>query len=120
MMIKNRYIIVVVDKKGKFPFLFQGLRKHKYTVLTTENVDEISSIEVSNFNLFFVVLYEFRDVFELLILNRIYKTNIPIILASENSKIIKKINKIACYPIVDLSGKVNINISFHDVLKEYL
>lgn len=116
-MMKDRYKIVVVDKKGKFPFLFQGFRKNKYTILRTETIEEFSSNELVSFNLFFVVLYEFRDVFELLLLNT---SSSPIIIASENCKILKKVKTIGCFPVVDLSGKVNITNSFHDCIKQIL
>ena len=119
-MSKKRYSIVVVDKKMKFSFLFKGLRKHKYSVLEAETVDEITLNEITNFNLFFVVLYEFRDVFDLLLLNNNCSSNTSIIIASENTKILKKAKKIACYPIVDLSGKININNNFHDCIQQFL
>lgn len=115
-MVRNRYNIVVVDKKGKFSFLFQGFRKHKYAILTTETLGRFSSDELTNFNMFFVVLYEFKDVFELLLLNN---ASSSIIVASENTRILKKIRTIDRYPVVELTGKVNITNNFYDCINDF-
>lgn len=119
-MIKaGRYNILLIDKKKKCSSLFKGLRKHKYSIFEAETIDEIILKESTNFNLIFVVLYDFRDVFDLLLLNS-KNSSSSIVIASENSNILKKAKKTACYPIVDLSGKKNINNSFYDCIKQFL
>lgn len=117
MIKESRFKIVVVDKKSNFPFLFHGIRKNKYTVTRIATVKELLSNELTSFNLFFVVLYEFKDVFELLLLN---STSSSIIVGSQNAIILKKLKSAGCYPVVDLSGNVfNVNTSFYDCVKEF-
>ena len=64
-----------------------------------------------------MVLYEYRDVFELL---KFRDGGIPAIIASENIKIIKKLQKLNCYPVVDLSKRNSIHSSLHDFMHEFI
>jgi hypothetical protein len=106
-MINKKCKILVVDKKGKYPFLFRGFRKHKYVISQIDTLLLLDDDDLNNYNLFFIVLYEVRDIFEVL---KNHNANTPIILASENSKIIKKIEQLKCFSIVNLSQRANTTI----------
>lgn len=43
---------------------FQGFRKYKFSISCFETVMSLTSEEMSNYNIFFIVLYECKDVFE--------------------------------------------------------
>lgn len=116
-MTNSKYKIGVVDKKGKYSFLFQGFRKNKFAISGLETVMSVTSEEMANYNIFFMVLYEYRDVFELL---KFRDGEIPAIIASENVKIIKKLQKLNCYPVVDLSKRNSIHSSLHDCMNELI
>lgn len=116
-MVKSKFKIVIVDKKGKYSILFQGFRKNKFTVSTLQTAVNLSSEEIAEYHLFFVVLYEFKDVFELLQLNN---SGIPIITASENVKILKKIQAVDSYQCMDLSRNINVLPSLHDCMTQIL
>ena len=109
--------IGVVDKKGKYSFLFQGFRKNKFAISGFETVMSVTFEEMVNYNIFFMVLYDYRDVFELL---QLKDSGIPAIIASENVKIIKKLQKIDCYQVVDLSKRYSIHSSLHDCMNEII
>ena len=91
-MVSKKFKIGIVDKKGKYSFLFQGFRKNKFSISGLETVMTVTSEEMVNYNIFFMVLYEYRDVFELL---KFRDGGIPAIIASENVKIIKKLQILA-------------------------
>lgn len=108
---------MVIDKKGNFSFLFKGFRKHKYTVTRIEKVNSLNSNELSSFDLLFVILYDFKDVFDLLLLKSIHSS---IIVGSENSKILKKLKSAEFNPVVDLSGSLgNVNTNFLNCVNEF-
>lgn len=113
---KNRRSIVVVDKKEKFSYIFRGFRKHKYVISNTLTVYDENFINVlQRFDLFFVVIYEFKDVLELFPLNN---NNLSMIVASENPKILKKVRKLECFKVIDLTNKFNIASSLLDCVDE--
>jgi hypothetical protein len=115
-MVSTKCKIGVVDKKGKYSFLFQGFRKNKFAISGFETVMSITSELINQYNLFFVVVYEYKDVFELL---QLKDSGIPIIVASENVKIIKKLQMIDFQNcIIDLSSKINILSNLHDCMDE--
>lgn len=110
--------IIVIDKKNNYSFLFEGLRKNKFKILKSDTILNYTpnDIECSN-NLFFMVLYELSDVFELLKLNT---QTVPYIIASKNPKIIKKLKILGFTQLIDLSGGVNIMASLNECLKKIL
>ena len=110
-----RHKILVVDKNHKYPFLFEGLRKNKFSIGCLRSFAGLSESELSNFNMFFMVIYEPKDIFELL---KVYKGTIPIVIASDNSKIIKKMKNLGCLPLIDLSIKGNINSGVYECINQ--
>jgi hypothetical protein len=107
----------VVDKYDKYSYLFKGFRKNKFVINSLISISKLSDVELSESNLFFIVLYEPKDIFELL---KIYKGATPIIIASENVKILKKIKNVGCFIILDLSKKGNLSIGLHECIEQVL
>lgn len=106
----------MVDKNDKYSFLFKGFRKNKFVVSHFDSIIKFSDEELLNANLFFMVLYETRDIFELL---KIYNGSTPIIIASDNLRILKKMKNLGCFSLFDLSKKGNLNIGLHECLKQF-
>lgn len=111
----NRCKIFVLDKNDKYSFLFKGFRKNKFEIQHFNTLSKCSANELADFDLFFMVLYETVDVFELL---KIFKGNTPIIIASNNIRIINKMKNSGCYYLVDLSHKKNLNIEFLECMQQ--
>lgn len=116
-MINTKYKILVIDKKKEYPNLFKGFRKHKYTISQIESLSILETEELNNYNLFCIVIYDLRDVFEVLVS---HKSNKPVIIASNNNKLIKKIQKLKCYSIIDLTAKFNTTIQLYDAMTQCL
>lgn len=114
-MSNSRCKILLVDKKEKYSFLFNGLRKHKFSFNQLKTTSSQTNTDVVFVDLFFVVLYDYKDVFELL---KLKNFNTPIIVGSENVNILKKIKNLNCFSIIDLSVKGNLNIGFHDCMRQ--
>lgn len=96
----KRYKILVVGKNDKYQLLFEGLRKNKFAINFSRSFSSFSESELTYFNMFFIVIYEPRDVFELL---RVYKENTPIVVASNNLNILKKMKNFSSLTLIDLS-----------------
>lgn len=116
-MVSTKYKILVIDKKEKYSFLFKGFRKHKFVISEIVTLLTLDEKELNNYNLFFIVIYELIDLLEVL---KNHKVNKPIIIASENTKIINKIDKLKCFSIVDLSSKFNPQIQLHEAIFQNL
>jgi hypothetical protein len=112
---KTRNRILVVDKNGRYVSLFKGLRKNKFIVDSIPSLSTLSAEELLDFNLFFIVLYNARDVFDLL---KVYKEKTPIVVASSNLKILKKMRDLGCFSVVDFSKKGNLSIELLDCIKQ--
>ncbi|WGK94748.1 MULTISPECIES: hypothetical protein [Flavobacterium] len=117
-MIKgNRQNILLIDKKNKFSFLFQGFRKNKFSIETVNSILKCAETELIRPSVFFVVIYEPRDVIQLVKLAPISKS---IIIGTVNKRLFSSFQLIQEYPVVDLSGKGNIINSFHNCLEQFL
>lgn len=116
-MSNSRCKILLVDKKEKYSFLFDGLRKNKFSLnhLKTTFVSKDDE-NITGINLFFVVLYDYRDILELLKLKN-SNCPCPIVVGSENLNILKKIKKIDSFFVVDMSGKSNLNMEFYNCIR---
>jgi hypothetical protein len=62
----ERSKILVIDKYNKYSYLFKGYRKNKFVLKNNVSFSKFSDKELPDFNLFFIVLYEPKDIFELL------------------------------------------------------
>lgn len=116
-MIVNRFKILCVDKKEKYLFLFNGYRKGKFSIDHLKTINVLTNKDLGGIDLFFVVLYNDRDAFELLKLKNI---STPIIIGSENTTILKKVKKLDCFSVVDMSPNVNLMVEFHDCVRQIL
>lgn len=111
----SRHKILIIDKNDKYPFLFKGFRKNKFFIDHFKSFSKLSDRELSDFNLFFMVMYETKDVFELL---KVYKGTIPVVVASDNLRILKKMKNLGCFPLLDLSKKENVNIGLYNCIEQ--
>lgn len=117
MAIISKCKIVLVDKKGVYSFLFEGLRKNKYSFSNYKTILKNTQKELINYNVFFVVLYDMKDVFELLKLN---VGVIKIIVVSDNISIIKKLRSLGCIQFIDLTGRDKGHVDFRSCLRKIL
>ena len=111
----KRHKILVVDKFDKYSYLFSGFRKNKFVHNKLVSLLRLSDAELCDISLLFMVLYEPRDVFELL---KVCKSDTPLIIASENVKILKKLKDLECFIVLDLSNKGNLYIGFHECISK--
>lgn len=114
-MLNSRCNILLIDKKEKYSFLFKGLRKNKFSLNPLKTMSNLLESDLVEINLFFIVLYDNRDVFELL---RLKNSDTPIIVGSENVTILKKIKKTNCFSIIDLSSQGNLNSGMYDCMRQ--
>ena len=100
----NRINILVVDKKNVYMDKFRGLRKNKFLVNAVENIYKQSTIKLDDVDVFFLVLYSYRDVIQLLIL-----ANHPnIIIGTENTNILKSMRVLNGYKVIDLTSRFDL------------
>ena len=116
-MSKKRYSIVVVDKKSKFSFLFQGFRKNKFSIEYFISILKYTEVELRESSIFFIVIYEPRDIIQLVKLAPVSKS---IIIGTVNKRLFSSFQSIKQYSVVDLSGKVNILNNFHNCIQQFL
>ncbi len=103
MINSKRSKILIVDKKAKYDFLFHGFRKNKFSISVCNSVLKHTEEEVLNTQIFFVVLYDTRDVIQLVKLFDVAQT---VIVGSESQRILKSMQNISRFPLVDLSSKL--------------
>ena len=117
-MIKtNRLNILLIDKKDKFSFLFKGFRKNKFSIESVISILKCTETELMKSSIFFVVVYEPRDIIQLVKLAPISKS---IIIGTVTKRLFTSFQLIKEYPVVDLSGKVNIINNFHNCMNNFL
>lgn len=114
-MVNKRCEILVVNKKDNHPFLFSGFRKGKFSVQNKNTITKVPEKELICFDLFVLILYEFKDVFELL---KIFDKGIPVIIATENLKILSKMKELNNFFVVNLSGNANVTGNLHECIKQ--
>jgi hypothetical protein len=117
-MIKSkRSKILIVDKKAKYDFLFHGFRKNKFSISVCNSVLKHTEKEVLNTQIFFVVLYDTRDVIQLIKLFDVAQT---VIVASESKRILKSMQNISRFPLVDLSTKLKYSTGLQQSIAKIL
>ena len=117
MIATKRLKIFVVDKKDYYGIYFKGFRKNKFTINSVSSVLKNSENELNEIGLFFVVLYDPKDMIQLVKLSTISKS---IVLASANKRLLGSLKNISEFPIVDLSSKLNIMSNLHLALTRFL
>lgn len=101
----KRLKILVVDKKLNYGDYFNGFRKNKFTINSSKNILKYSEEELKEIGVFFIVLYEPRDIIQIVKLAPISKS---IIIGTLNNRIFTSFRTIEDYPVVDLSSKFSI------------
>ena len=114
-MIKKRCKILIIDKKNRYNTIFEGFRKSKFNVTTTDSISEISESELSIFNVLFIVIYDSQDLSNPI---KYIKMDIPIIVATENGILHTTIKKIGDFQLIDFSLKINLIIRLYNCLTE--
>ncbi len=100
----KRFNILIVDKKNIYVDKFRGLRKNKFHMNTVGNLLKQPTIELDEVDAFFIVIYSYRDVIQLIPLS-----NHPnIIIGSEKTNILKSMRIINLYKVVDLSARFDL------------
>lgn len=117
MITTKRLKISVVDKKDYYGVYFKGFRKNKFTINLVGSVLKHSENELKEIGVFFVVLYEPKDVIQLVKLSSVSKS---IIIASPNKRLFISLKNISEFQIVDLSSKSNIMSNLHLALTRFL
>jgi hypothetical protein len=113
----KRCRILLVDKKNRFSYLFNGFRKNKFTFFFSDSVFKHSDQELYDVNVFFFVLYDNKDIIQLI---KLFKFSPKIIVASDNYRLLKLLIKLNSFPIVDLTGNENIGISLNNSFNQIL
>jgi hypothetical protein len=117
MISSKRSKILIVDKKAKYDFLFHGFRKNKFSFSVCNSVLKHTEDEVLNTQIFFVVLYDTRDVIQLVKLFEVAQT---VIVASESKSILKSMQRISRFPLVDLSSKLKYSTDLQESIVKIL
>jgi hypothetical protein len=117
MITTKRLKILVVDKKNNFSIYFKGFRKNKFTINSVSSVLKHSENELNEIGLFFVVLYEPKDMIQLV---KLSTTSKSIVLATSNKRLLASLKNISEFQIVDLSSKSNIMSNLHLALTRFL
>lgn len=117
MITTKRLKILVVDKKDNYGVYFKGFRKNKFAISSVGSVLKHTENELKEMGSFFVVLYEPKDMIQLVKLSTISKS---IVLASANKRLLGSLKNISEFPIVDLSPKLNIMSNLHLALTRFL
>jgi hypothetical protein len=116
MNVSKRFKILIVDKKSKYPYLFNGLRKKKFSISICNSVLNYKKEDLNNnFNMFFVVLYESRDLIQLV---KLFDVSKSIIVASQSRVILNSFEKMALLPLVDLS-KDKFTLDLQTIINEF-
>ncbi len=69
----KRCNILVVDKKNNYSILFKGFRKNKFKIDAISSVLKSTETALQDTNVFFVVLYEPKDIIQIVKLAPISK-----------------------------------------------
>lgn len=105
----------MVDKCDKYSYLFNGLRKNKFVAISRVSFSKFSENELSDVNLFFITLYELKDIFELF---KVCRSLVPIIIASENIRILKRLRNLDGFIVLDLSKRENSHSGFYECINQ--
>lgn len=109
----KRCNILVVDKKNNYPILFKGFRKNKFKIYSINSVLKSTESAFQDINVFFVVLYEPKDIIQIVKLAPISKS---IIIGTVNKRLFSSFRTIQDFPIVDLSSGVHLMSNLQEAL----
>lgn len=112
----KRCNIMVVDKKNNYPILFKGFRKNKFKIDRTTTVLKSTKTTLKETTVFFVVLYEPKDIIQIVKLAPISKA---IIIGTDNVRLFSQLRTIEDYPIVDLLSGFQLMPSLQEALGRF-
>jgi hypothetical protein len=112
----KRCKILIVDKKSKFSSLFKGFRKNKFAINSMTSVLKSTELMLQETTIFFVVLYEPKDVIQLVKLAPISKS---IIIGTVNKRLFSSFQTIQDYTLVDLTPCVHLRSKLQDALARF-
>ena len=104
--------VLLVDKNQSYNNLFKGFRKSYLTKSQVDSIKGMVDFEILKFNVVCIVVYEYRDLIEVL---KLYSISPSIIVASSNNKIIKKLNGYNYCYVINLT-KINYISDLRDCL----
>jgi|Laugresp1bdmlbsn_1035097.scaffolds.fasta_scaffold09910_3 hypothetical protein len=108
--------IQIVDKKNEFYQLFKGFRKHKFEINSMTSILTCTELMLQETTIFFVVLYEPKDIIQLVKLAPISKS---IIIGTVNKRLFNSLRSIQDYPLVNLSPGVHLMSNLQDALARF-
>jgi hypothetical protein len=117
MIESKRCEILLIDKKSKYDYLFNGFRKNKFCISVCSSILRHTDDDFLKTHIFFVVLYDTRDVIQLVKLFDVFHN---VIVGSDNKRILNSFQKIKRFPLIDLSNKQELFISLHKSIFEIL
>lgn len=112
----KRCNILVVDKKNNYPILFKGFRKNKFKIDSINSLLKSTEAALQDTNVFFVVLYEPKDIIQIVKLAPISKS---IIIGTVNKRLFSSFKTIQDFPIVDLSSGVHLMSNLQEALGRF-
>jgi hypothetical protein len=116
-MIKSkRFKTLIIDKKNNYSIYFKGYRKHKFIFNTVASILKFSENELKETSVFFVVLYEPKDILQIVKLALISKS---IIIGTSNKRLFSSFQSIQDYPIIDLTPCVQLRSNLQDALLRF-
>jgi hypothetical protein len=117
MITSKRFKILVIDRKDNYSIYFKGFRKNKFAIITVGSGLKFSVNDLKEIGMFFVVLYDSKDMKQLCKLSSISKS---IIVASENKMLLNSIKNFSEFQLVDLSIKTHIMPNMNLALRRVL
>jgi hypothetical protein len=116
MTTQKRFKTLIIDKKNNYNIYFSGFRKHKFTFDMEPSILKLSENELNDTDVFFVVVYEPKDIIQIVKLAPISKS---IIIGTVNKRLFSSFKSIQDYPIVDLTPCVQLRSNLHDALARF-
>lgn len=104
--------VLLVDKNQSYNNLFKGFRRSYLSKSQVDSIKDMVDIEILKFNVVCVVVYEYRDLIEIL---KLHSISSPIIIASSNNKIIKNLKGYNYSYVINLT-----KINYMSDLRDYL
>jgi hypothetical protein len=116
MIRTKRLKTLIIDKKNNYNIYFEGFRKHKFTFNTEPSILNLSENELKETDVFFVVVYELKDIIQIVKLGQICKS---IIIGTVNKRLYNSLQSIQDYPVIDLTPSFHLKSKLHDALAQF-
>ncbi len=116
MIKQKRLKTLIIDKKNNYNIYFNGFRKHKFAFSMEPSILKLSENELKEVDVFFVVVYEPKDIIQIVKLAPISKS---IIIGTVNKRLFSSFQSIQDYPIVDLTPCLQLRSKLQDALARF-